>query len=191
MHHSALHWVSFFRQLIFFSFSVVIYRDLEQWLGHPGPSMALLAIGSCALGVALLRFWIEEYVVTNRRVISRRGIVRRDLFSYPLGRIEAVDVQQSLLGRLLGYGTIEVHTAAEKDGVASRRFVNAPERWREVVLGAIDAYDQGVMDESRASVQIETEDPVVRLRRLEALREEHLISEEEYRERRQEILRGL
>ncbi len=186
--HTALHWVSFIRQLLFFSFAVVIYPSLRNLTGHPAPGMVLVGIGATALLVALLRFWIEEYVVTNRNVISRWGIVRRDVFVYPLGRIEAVDVQQGLLGRLLGYGTIEIHTAAERDGVASRRFVNNPERWRAAVLDAIGSHEAGVPAGNPAAA---VNDPAGRLRRLEQLLQERLITEEEYRQRRSEILREL
>ncbi len=189
LHQTMLHWVSFVRQLLFFSFSVVIYPDLTTLVGNPAPGILLIAIGSSALLVALLRFWIEEYVVTNRRVISRYGILRRAVHSFPLGRIEAIDIRQSLTGRLLNYGAIEIHTAAERDGVATRRLVNRPEAWRAAILAAIDR-EQHQPPAPETPVAAEN-DPETRLRRLAALQQQGLISDQEYQDRRQAILREL
>ncbi|PID77543.1 MAG: hypothetical protein CSB24_00880 [Deltaproteobacteria bacterium] len=48
----------------------------------------------------------SEFVITNRRVVIKVGWFNHDAFEMNLSKIESVNVSQSLLGRILGYGTI-------------------------------------------------------------------------------------
>lgn len=50
----------------------------------------------------------SEFAVTNKRVIVKVGMISRRTLEMNLSKIETVNVNQSLLGRLLGYGTIVV-----------------------------------------------------------------------------------
>jgi uncharacterized membrane protein YdbT with pleckstrin-like domain len=52
--------------------------------------------------------WITEFAVTNRRVIYKRGFITRHTAEMNMDKVESVDVDQSMLGRMLGYGTIHV-----------------------------------------------------------------------------------
>ena len=49
-----------------------------------------------------------EFAVTNRRVIAKMGFIRRHTLEMLLLKIESVAVQQSILGRLLNFGTVTV-----------------------------------------------------------------------------------
>jgi hypothetical protein len=50
--------------------------------------------------------WITEIAVTNFRLIYKRGFIRRYTAEMHMDKIESVTVDQSILGRILGYGTI-------------------------------------------------------------------------------------
>lgn len=50
--------------------------------------------------------FINEYGVSNSRVISKSGFISRDIGEMNLKSIESVNVKQSILGRLLNYGNI-------------------------------------------------------------------------------------
>ena len=63
-----------------------------------------------------LRWWTTTYTVTNRRLITRRGVFNKTGTDLPLNRILEVSTERSLLDRMLGCGTLNVTTAAE-DGV--------------------------------------------------------------------------
>jgi uncharacterized membrane protein YdbT with pleckstrin-like domain len=54
----------------------------------------------------LIDRFCSEFAITNRRVIIKQGLVSRRTFEMNLSKIESVNVDQSLLGRMLGYGTI-------------------------------------------------------------------------------------
>jgi uncharacterized membrane protein YdbT with pleckstrin-like domain len=50
----------------------------------------------------------SEFAITNRRVIIKLGLMSRRTFEMNLSKIESVNVDQSLFGRMLGYGTITI-----------------------------------------------------------------------------------
>jgi uncharacterized membrane protein YdbT with pleckstrin-like domain len=52
--------------------------------------------------------WTTEIAVTNRRIIYKRGFIRRRTVEMNMDKVESVDVDQSIAGRLFGYGTVVV-----------------------------------------------------------------------------------
>ncbi len=50
----------------------------------------------------------SEFVITNKRVIMKRGLIARATFEMNLNKIETVNVDQSLWGRLFGFGAITI-----------------------------------------------------------------------------------
>ncbi|MES2620987.1 MAG: PH domain-containing protein [Bacteroidota bacterium] len=58
--------------------------------------------------VPALKRWSDEFVITNRRVIIKTGIFARSTFEMNLNKIESVNVDQSIFGRMFGYGTITI-----------------------------------------------------------------------------------
>ena len=71
------------------------------------------AVGAAALVIAavtalrdVLRWDRTEVVLTTEKLFVVHGVARRQAAAVRLSRIEAVEVEQSLVGRLLGYGTL-------------------------------------------------------------------------------------
>jgi uncharacterized membrane protein YdbT with pleckstrin-like domain len=65
------------------------------------------------VAVALLvqewfKWWITEIAVTNRRVIYKKGFIRRQTNEMNVHKVESVQVYQTILGRMLGYGTVTI-----------------------------------------------------------------------------------
>jgi len=63
--------------------------------------------------VPFLRWWTTTFTITNRRLITRRGILNKRGHDLPLIRISNVEYERSLLDRMLGCGTLTLTTAAE------------------------------------------------------------------------------
>src|SRR5205814_6092819 len=82
--------------------------------------------------VAFLQAWfdrsITELAVTDHRVIYKRGFVRRHTVEMNMDKVETVDVDQSVIGRLLGFGTIHVHGTGQ--GIENLRRFASPLRLR-------------------------------------------------------------
>ena len=52
----------------------------------------------------------RQFVLTNKRVIEKRGIINRKVNELMLRKCEGIQVEQSILGRMLNYGTVLVTT---------------------------------------------------------------------------------
>jgi uncharacterized membrane protein YdbT with pleckstrin-like domain len=66
------------------------------------------AIGVVIILVALIRRATTELVLTDRRIIAKRGFVTRDTVEMNLGKVESLHVNQGLLGRLFNFGDVSV-----------------------------------------------------------------------------------
>ena len=66
----------------------------------------LLALAGLAALVAVWRWERTRVVVTTEKLFVAYGIVRRRAAAVRLSRVGAIEIEQTLLGRLLGYGTV-------------------------------------------------------------------------------------
>jgi uncharacterized membrane protein YdbT with pleckstrin-like domain len=57
--------------------------------------------------------WTTETDVTNMRVVHKTGFITRKTFEMSLDKVESVDVNQSILGRILNYGSVTVRGVGE------------------------------------------------------------------------------
>jgi uncharacterized membrane protein YdbT with pleckstrin-like domain len=78
------------------------------------------------------------YTITTQRVILRRGIFRNVTRLVSLSRVQDVTTSQSLVGRMLGYGTVELESAG-KDGAEVLDHMPHPEWFRKVLFEHIHA----------------------------------------------------
>lgn len=76
-----------------------------------GGHIAAGVLGAIAL-VLFIPPWIRstssEFAITNKRVLIKIGLIRRHSLELLLQKVEGIGVDQSVLGRILGYGTITV-----------------------------------------------------------------------------------
>jgi uncharacterized membrane protein YdbT with pleckstrin-like domain len=56
----------------------------------------------------LIDRYTDEFAITNKRVIIKTGLISRKTFEMNHSKIESVNVDQSIFGRLLGFGTITI-----------------------------------------------------------------------------------
>ena len=66
-----------------------------------------LGLFTLLLGPAIIR-WSSEFVITNRRIIIKTGFIARNTFEMNLSKIESVNVDQSFMGRIFGYGSMTI-----------------------------------------------------------------------------------
>ena len=57
--------------------------------------------------------WTTETDVTNMRVVHKTGFIKRRTFEMSLDKVESVDVNQTILGRILNYGNVTVRGVGE------------------------------------------------------------------------------
>ena len=75
--------------------------------------------------------WTTETDVTNMRVVHKTGFIKRRSFEMALDKIESVDVDQSILGRLMNYGDVTVNGVGE--GTQNIPTIAAPLAFRSAI----------------------------------------------------------
>jgi uncharacterized membrane protein YdbT with pleckstrin-like domain len=81
-------------------------RGEAQMIGMVG--VALILFGNLILALAWVRRSATEMAVTNKRVIIKVGFLTKRTIELFLSKVESVEVEQTLPGRMLGYGSITV-----------------------------------------------------------------------------------
>jgi uncharacterized membrane protein YdbT with pleckstrin-like domain len=83
---------------------------------------------------AFLKRWCTEMVVTNQRIIHKRGFIFRSVTQIPLSHVESVGISQGIFGRLFGWGTVTVTGSGGKE----RRFsgIGSPLNFERAVVEA-------------------------------------------------------
>jgi uncharacterized membrane protein YdbT with pleckstrin-like domain len=108
-----LHWI-IYRWAILSLISGVLLVWLEQTYWPAGQSlMTGTAMVFGALFVATFAYawfirWITEFAITTHRVISSRVFIARKTEEMNMEKVETVDIDQSILGRILDYGTLRI-----------------------------------------------------------------------------------
>lgn len=90
--------------------------SVRGWILLAGGVVLLVLLVGWVL-LPFLRWTTSRYTVTNRRLITRSGIVTRTGRDIPLYRINDVSYEMGLMDRLLGCGTLVISDATDKAGV--------------------------------------------------------------------------
>ncbi|MEO8295881.1 MAG: PH domain-containing protein [Gemmatimonadota bacterium] len=126
------HWVIFFWPvfLMLAGTALLILVPDQMIFG-----LAVLGLAVLWLIFPLIKYSTSEYAVTNKRVIVKLGLVQRDSSETLLSKVEAIAVDQTIPGRLLGFGTITITgTGGTKESFAR---ISSPMEFRRQVQAQI------------------------------------------------------
>lgn len=70
--------------------------------------LPLFGAGLVLLAIAYVRYKSVELAVTTKRVIVKHGFISRQTVEMNLNRVESVQVEQGVLGRLFDFGTLVI-----------------------------------------------------------------------------------
>jgi uncharacterized membrane protein YdbT with pleckstrin-like domain len=95
---------------------VLIHRARVSWWSQAGLVVLglvtlVIVIGVVLLAAAWIRVRSTEIAITNRRVIAKFGFIKRHTVEINLDKVEALKVEQGVMGRILNYGTIFISGA--------------------------------------------------------------------------------
>ena len=107
---------------------------------HTIISLGVLVVAIIHALQALIFYTTSEYGVTSRRIVMKIGWIRRHSIEIFLEKVEALMVDQSMLGRLLGYGSITiVGTGGTQDPF---KFVPNPLTFRDRAKQQVDVVEK-------------------------------------------------
>ncbi len=154
--------------------------------------LVLLLIPFARMGFKIIKWWNESYIITNRRVIQTEGIINKHVIDSSLEKVNDVVLNQSALGRILGYGDVEILTASE---IGANRFerIAGPVRFKTEMLnqkegmGQLDDFGRRA-DRALDAAPPTAEDIPELIAELDELRRKGVISEEEFAEKREKLM---
>lgn len=123
-----LHWIIYWPAMILMIVAVVALS-----LG-PFGLIVFILFGVAAVVAATkewLEQWVTEIVVTDRRVIYKTGLIQRHTAEMNMDKVESVIVDQSILGRLLDYGSIHIRGTGE--GLEHLHYISSPVSLRNTI----------------------------------------------------------
>ena len=140
------HWyvliIPFLFSLILISLSFYFYTELNtlHWWYFAFPFIAVIYF------VFKYYSWkFDLWVVTNYRVIDEFGVISINSKESPIDKINNVSYQQSLLGRIMGFGDVQIQTAAEM-GETSYANISRPQQLKEALSNAQELYKEYQMN---------------------------------------------
>ena len=116
IYETGLHWLVYGRAILLLILAAALAAGTVAVTGGhiaaTAPEAALVGAGFCGLlgflsyVAAAIRRSSTELAVTDQRVIYKSGVMSRHTLEMNRSKVESVDVDQSLLGRIFGYGTV-------------------------------------------------------------------------------------
>jgi uncharacterized membrane protein YdbT with pleckstrin-like domain len=112
VYRTQLHWIVFAWPIIWLVLAIVLF--ISGGAAGIGGLCLLLAIVTGV--VSYINYKTSEFGVTSKRVLVKVGLIRRTSLEVLLSKVEGIQVDQGILGRILGFGTVRVSgTGGTKD----------------------------------------------------------------------------
>jgi hypothetical protein len=165
----------------------------------PSPLVAFapfVALGYLLLVFPLVSLWRDvmiwsnrKFVVTSFRVIQLGGVLNKNVTDSSLEKVNDVKLEQSVLGRLFGYGDIEILTASEL-GVNKFHRLAEPVRFKTAMLNAKERLEHAPAAPAPAARSAEPDIPAL-IGHLDELRKQGILTEEEFQKKKADLLAKL
>ena len=108
-----LHWLVYLRAILLLIVAILVLIAADMTEGKVSAALQILAalVALLAFGSGVRAFmWrvTTELAITDHRVIYKRGLLARHTIEMNRSKVESVDVDQSVLGRILNYGDVTI-----------------------------------------------------------------------------------
>ncbi|MGB7980486.1 MAG: PH domain-containing protein [Candidatus Nanopelagicales bacterium] len=165
-----------------------------------GGLLALL-VGVVMVGSAFVAWWSEHYFVTNQKVLKVSGILNKSADGSALEKINDITIEEPLVGRWLGFGTLRVSTAADQSDITYTA-MRKPMEFRRAILNEKQLFEQQDARTIAEAVLAAQQDPALAplverpsaqeitdtIARLAVLRDSGAITPEDFEAKKVELL---
>ena len=141
VYRARLHWTIFLKAIIVVLLGIAlgivlyIYEPNYWYIGA-----ALAGLGLLLAIPPFIRYTSTEYAVTNKRLLSKVGFVERESDETLLSKVEAVAVDQGIVGRMLNFGTLTITGTGGTEEAFPR--IAAPLEFRRQIQGQVVALEE-------------------------------------------------
>lgn len=132
---------SYISQILIDDEQVIHQARLSIWSQAAVVLLGIVLVPVFGIGLLLLLWaWLvartTELAITNKRIISKNGIIRRSIMELRLDKIESIKVDQGIVGRMLNFGSITIAgTGGDKTPI--ERIAN-PLEFQKHFMNAVD-----------------------------------------------------
>ena len=104
---------SYINQILIDGEQVIYQARLSMWSQSVLVLVGIVLLPAFGVGLILLLWaWLicrtTELAITNKRIISKSGIIQRTIMELRLDKIESIKVDQGIMGRILNFGSITI-----------------------------------------------------------------------------------
>lgn len=186
------HWITLLPVILVDAGLIVVILALSiglTLLSPPLPlfGLLLLLVPIAHLASRLIVWWNIQYIVTNRRVMEVRGVFQKRVSDSSLEKVNDVVMEQSALGRALDYGDVRIITGSDV-GVNVFQRIAHPIRFKVAMLDQKSDLSRGGQKETS---DIAPQDVPDLLAKLDELRRQGVLTEEEFSRQKQQLLERL
>ena len=131
------HWIVYGYAILFLIAGILLifleykFFDSEPVIISTGALFGVLTAAYAVKG------WVErlttEIAVTDKRIIFKRGVFQLHTEETNMDKVASVDVDQTLIGRILGYGTIEIHGTGGRQAIERLYNIASPIKLRNAI----------------------------------------------------------
>jgi membrane protein YdbS with pleckstrin-like domain len=114
VYKGTLHWWIYMKNILIIILGVIICSNAKSNFAN-GVGGVIVFIALIGLVGAYMRSKSSEFVVTNRRVMLKTGVLKRKLVELQLNRAEGLSVNQGIVGRMFNFGSIIVTSGGVKE----------------------------------------------------------------------------
>ena len=137
-HTANLHWILYVPGVLILIVGGLVWLFLPDRAGVIRFAAVLVMWFCFAAGLIHIIWtwfnaWITEIAVTDRRIIYKTGFIQRKTVEINMEKVESVDVNQSITGRVFNYGTVFVHGTGEAL-LDDLRYIAAPLELRNHII---------------------------------------------------------
>ena len=105
VYRTHLHWIVFAWPIVWLILAIILFMSGGGAAGVGGLCLLLAIITGV---VSYIDYATSEYGVTSKRVLVKVGLIRRTSLELLLSKVEGIQVDQGILGRIFGFGTVRV-----------------------------------------------------------------------------------
>lgn len=132
------HWVLFLPPILYSGFFILLFIYMQKFSIFSNLSFTPFILIALVWIKPLLNYFTSEFIVSNKRLLLKEGFFLRHIHEARLNSVVQISIEQTLLGQILGYGTVIVSSIGGAMDVFTD--LDSPQRFQRAVHEALDRF---------------------------------------------------
>ena len=183
------HWVFFFQPALALFVAIVfgaavVFQDWHDLVSFVAGALLLASL--VWFGLTYAKWATTNFVITSDRLIYRHGVLSKHGIEIPLERVNTVFFSQSIFERMLGSGDLVIESAGEM-GRQNFSNVRKPSAVQNELYKQMESNENRKFDRINPAAATSSSIPE-QISQLDALRQQGVLSQQEFDQKKQQLL---